>query len=426
MMEESQPLPLPAQPRLRCADREREDPLPRRIDDLIDDDHPARIVWAFVSGLDLSALYALVKAVEGQPGSPAIDPRILMAVWLYAIIDHQTSARRIAERCATHSAYRWLWGGVQVNHHTLADFYTNHGEWLDQQFTLHLASLMQQGLVDVNRVAQDGVRVRASAGAASFRRGETLQECLQAAEAHMEQRHREREENPLPLNRRQQAAHARAARERCDRVQEALRQLPEVEAKKKEADRKKARVSTTDPDARVMKMPDGGFRPAFNAQLSTDTASQIIVGVAVVNEGSDQGQLSPMLEQIHTRTGAYPDEALVDGGFASKAEVEQCAAKPVILYAPVAKPKDDTRDRHEPLPKDSAAVAAWRQRMGTADAKTVYKERAATAECVNAIARNRGLRQFAVRGLEKAKTVLLWFALAHNVMREAALRPAVA
>ncbi len=426
MMEESQPPSTPAKPRLRCADREREDLLPRRIDDLIDDDHPARIVWAFVDGLDLSELYASVKAVEGQPGSPAIDPRILMAVWLYATIDHQTSARRIAELCATHHAYRWLCGGVPVNHHTLSDFYTDHGDWLDRQFTLHLASLMQQGLVEVKRVAQDGLRVRASAGAASFRRGETLEACLCAAEMHLEQLRCERAENPGSLNLRQQAAQARAARERCDRVREALRQLPEVEAKKKEAERKKARVSTTDPDARVMKMPDGGFRPAFNAQISTDTASQIIVGVTVVNEGSDQGQLSPMLEQIHTRTGAYPDEALVDGGFASKAEVAQCAEKPVTLYAPVAKPKDETRDRHEPLPKDSPAVAAWRQRMGTAEAKTIYKERAATAECVNAIARNRGLRQLAVRGLEKAKTVLVWFALAHNVMREAVLRPAVA
>lgn len=426
MMEESQTLPTPAKPRLRCADREREDLCPRRIDDLIDDTHPARIVWAFVSGLDLSELYAQVKAVEGQAGSPAIDARILMAVWLYATIDHQTSARRIAELCERHNAYRWLCGGVKVNHHTLADFYTDHGDWLEQQFTLHLASLMQQGLIEVKRVAQDGVRVRAGAGAASFRRGETLEVCLQAAEAHLEQRRRERAENPASLKPRQQAAQARAARERCDRVREALRQLPDVEAKKKEADRKKARVSTTDPDARVMKMPDGGFRPAFNAQLATDTASQIIVGVTVVNEGSDQGQLSPMLEQIHRRTGEYPDEALVDGGFASKAEIEQCAEREVILYAPVAKPKDGTRDRYQPLPNDSEAVAAWRQRMGTEDAKTIYKERAATAECVNAIARNRGLRQLAVRGLEKAKTVLLWFALAHNVMRTAALRPAVA
>lgn len=239
MLEESQTPPTLALPRLRCADREGEDPLPRRIDDRIDDDHPARIVWALVSGLDLAALYAQVKAVEGQPGSPAIDARLLMAVWLYATIDHQTSARRIADLCETHSAYRWLCGGVQVNHHTLSDFYTDHGDWLDQQFTLHLASLMQQGLVEVNRVAPDGVRVRARAGVASFRRGETLQECLQAAEAHLEQLRRERAENPARSTPRQQAAQARAARERCDRVRAALRQLPEVEAKKKAADRKK-------------------------------------------------------------------------------------------------------------------------------------------------------------------------------------------
>lgn len=426
MMEESQPPVTPLKPRLRCVDREREDSRPRRLEDLIEADHPARIVWDFVTGLDLSELYAQVKAVEGHPGSPAIDARILMAVWLYAILDHQTSARRIAELCTAHSAYLWLCGGVAVNHHTLSDFYTDHEAWLDHQFTLHLASLMQQGLVDVNRVAQDGVRVRASAGAASFRRGDTLQACLHAAEAHLEQLRRDREADPVQLNRRQQAAQARAARERRERVQEALRQLPAVEAKKKAADRSKARVSTTDPEARVMKMPDGGFRPAFNVQLSTDTASQIIVGVTVVNEGTDQGQLSPMLEQIHARTGEYPDEALVDGGFVSLTEVERCADKSVTMYAPVAKPKDDTRDPHQPLPKDSAAVAEWRQRMGTEQAKALYKERAATAECVNAIARHRGLRQFAVRGLEKTKTVLVWFALAHNVLREAVLRPVAA
>jgi transposase len=425
-MEESQTNPTPAKPRLRCADREREDLRPRRIEDLVDENHQVRIVWNFVDGLDLSDLYARVKSVEGKPGSPAIDARILMAVWLYATIDHQTSARRIAELCENHDAYIWLCGGVNVNHHTLSDFYTDHGEWLDKQFTFHLASLMHQDLVDLNRVAQDGMKVRASAGAASFRRGESLQECLREAEAHMEKLRQEREENPVSVKQRQQAAQERAARERCERVREALRQLPEVEAKKTEEDRKKARVSTTDPDARVMKMADGGFRPAFNAQLSTDTESQIIVGVELVNEGTDQGQLSPMLEQIHERTGQYPNDALTDGGFANKAEVETCAGKGIILYAPVMKPRDKTRDPHEPLPKDSPAVAEWRKRMGTEEAKTIYKERAATAECVNAIARNRGLRQFAVRGVEKARTVLLWFALAHNVMREAVLRPVAA
>lgn len=414
-------------PRLRCADREQEDTRPRRIEALIEEGHRARIVWDFVDGLDLSELYDQIKSVEGGPGSPAIDPKILMAVWLYAILDHEISARRIAELCEEHSAYIWLCGGVKINHHTLSDFYTAHEQWLNKQFTLHLASLKHQGLVNLDRVAQDGIRVRASAGADSFRRGETLESCLKEADEYLEKLRKEREENTAEVNNRKQAAHERAARERSERVREALRQLPEVEAKKKkEEDRKKARVSTTDPDARVMKMPDGGFRPAFNVQLSTDTGSQIIVGVDVVNEGSDQGQLSPMLEQIHERVGEYPDEALNDGGFVNKTEIENCAAKDIIIYAPVPKPKDETRDPHQPMPKDSQPVADWRERMGTDEAKEIYKERASTAECVNAIARNRGLQQFTVRGLEKAKITLLWFALAHNLMREAALRPVAA
>lgn len=199
-----------------------------------------------------------------------------------------------------------------------------------------------------------------------------------------------------------------------------------MEAKKKAEDRKKARVSTTDPDARVMKMADGGYRPAVNVQFASDTATQVITGVDVTNEGSDQNPLSPMLEQIHENTGKYPNDALVDGGFTNKKEIESCSDKGITIYGPVSKPKDETRDPHKPLESDSEAVAAWRQRMGTDGAKEIYKERAATAECVNAIARNRGLRQFRVRGLKKVKVVLLWFVLAHNLMREAALRPAVA
>jgi len=175
-----------------------------------------------------------------------------------------------------------------------------------------------------------------------------------------------------------------------------------------------------------MKMPDGGFRPAFNVQLCTDTDGQIIVGWEVVNEGSDQNQLAPMLEHIHAHTGQYPKQALADGGFINKAEIENGADKGITIYAPVAQPKDDMRDPHQPMANDSPAVAEWRIRMGTDQAKEIYKERAATAECVNAIARNRGLQQFTVRGLKKVKATVLWFVLAHNLMREAALRPAVA
>ena len=168
-----------------------------------------------------------------------------------------------------------------------------------------------------------------------------------------------------------------------------------------------------------MKMGDGGFRPAANVQFATDTASQVITGVDVTGRGSDQGEMAPMVEQHQERYGAYPQDVLVDGGFAKKEDIDAVSApeKGCTVYAPVPKPKKEERDRHKPLPGDSVAVAQWRQRMGTEEAKEIYKERAATAECVNAIARNRGLRQFTVRGLEKIKTVVLWYVLAHNMMR---------
>jgi len=178
------------------------------------------------------------------------------------------------------------------------------------------------------------------------------------ADEYLEILRKEREDNPASVPKRKQAARERAARERNERVREALRQLPEVEASiQKEEDRKKARVSTTDPDAWKMKMPDGGNQTAFNVQLSTDTDSQIIVGVDVGHIGCDQGQLSPMLSQIHERVGKYPDEALNDGGIKNKEEIENCAAFSIIIYAKVTKPKDKTREERKPMPKDSQPVA---------------------------------------------------------------------
>ena len=413
-------------PRLRCVDRQDTVLRLMKIDDLIDDEHLARTVWAFVETMDFTTLYAQVKAIEGKPGSPAIDFKILTAILLYAKLDGEISARRIADYCKAYNPYIWLCGGVNINHHSLSDFETGHAEWLEEQFVSHLTSMMTQGFVHMERVAQDGMRVRANAGAASFRRKETLEECLEQAQAYQAQLQRERQDDVQVQNKRKQAAQERAARERIERIQAAIAQVPEVEAKKKEKDRKKARVSTTDPDARVMKMADGGYRSALNAQFASDPSSQIIIGFDVINEGSDQNQLSPMLEQIHEHTGQYPDEALVDGGFINKKEVEHCATKGITVYGPVSKPKDESRDPHQPLAGDSQAVADWRKRMGTDEAKEIYKYRAATAECVNAIARNRGLRQFTVRGLKKVKASLLWFVFAHNLMREAVLRPVAA
>jgi hypothetical protein len=175
-------------------------------------------------------------------------------------------------------------------------------------------------------------------------------------------------------------------------------------------------------------MADGGFRPAYNAQFAVDTETQIVVGVDLDNQGTDQGQLVPMLEQLEARYGRRPQESLVDGGFVALDQIETAAAEGTTVYAPVGKPKDPHRNPFTPLPSDTPAVAQWRERMGTDEAKQVYKLRAATSECVNAISRNRGLQQFLVRGQSKARAVALWFAIAHNMMRSralvAALQPA--
>jgi transposase len=416
-----------SRPRLRLAERKQVQFQAFAWDDLIPLDHQVRSVWAYVEGLDLSPILADNKALEGYAGAPRIDPRVLMTLWLYATLRGIGGARELARRCESDVPFRWICGGVSVNHHTLSDFRVDYPQFLDELLTRSVAVLLDQQLVDMERVAQDGMRVRASAGAASFRRKPTLEELLVEAEQQVQLLKAELETDPAAGNRRQEAARKRAAEERLKRVQAALQQMPEIEAKKKAGEVGKARVSTTDPDARVMKMADGGFRPAFNVQLATDTKTQIITGVDVVNSGSDRGQMAPMVHQHEERYGKEPAEYLVDGGFATKGDIEEVSAsdeepKGTTVYAPVQKSKDPQIDPHTPRHNDSPAVVKWRQRMATDEAKEIYKDRASTAECVNALARNRGLQQFGVRGLEKARAIVMWYVLAHNLMRAAALR----
>ena len=420
-----EPVPL-GPPRLRQVDRQQVVMRAASLDSLLPDEHRARVVWEYVQAVDLCPLYEGIRSVEGRAGRDATDPRILLALWLYATLEGVGSARQLARLCEDHVAYQWMCGGVSMNYHTLSDFRVGHPEFLDHLLTQSVATLMHEGLVTLDRVAQDGMRVRASAGAASFRRRKTLEECQAQAKEQVEALAKELEEDPASSNRRQDAARSRAARERSERVRQAQAELAKIEAKKKEEEEKaKARASTTDPEARVMKMGDGGFRPAHNVQFATDTQSQVIAGVDVVNTGSDQGQMPPMVEQIEERYGKTPGEVLVDGGFAKHEDIEtvSTAEAGTKVYAPVPKPKKDSdRDPHQPLPGDSPTITQWRVRMGTPQAKEICKDRASTAECVNAISRNRGLRQFLVRGLRKVRAVVLWFALAHNLMRAVALR----
>lgn len=407
---------------------------PSDLDSLLPEGHRARLVWGYVERQNLGGLYAGIKAVEGGVGRPAIAPEILFALWLFATLEGVGSARAIERLIEQHDAWRWIVGGVWVNHHTLSDFRSLNGDFLDDLLSTNLAGLMAAGVVKLDAVAQDGVRVRASAGASSFRREDKLLGYLEVARQRVAELKRQVDADPGEDNRRRQAARERAAREREARIQAALDRLPELaEAKQRQGKpAEAARASSTDAEATVMKMGDGGFRPAYNLQYGTDVETQIIVGVDVVTTGSDQGQMAPMLEQVIGRCGQAPEAWLVDGGYPAHEQIDAVADRTEVL-APVLKPKATAKtredrpeqavDAHAPKPGDSPAVIAWRARMATDEAKQRYKERAATAECVNAQARNRGLQRLPVRGRDKVKGVALLFALAHNLMRIAQLIP---
>jgi transposase len=427
-----------AAPRLRKAERRQVSLRPLSLEDLLPADHRARFVWAFAERLDLSALYGgAIKAVEGGPGHPPADPRIPLALWLYATVEGVGSARELDRLCREHIGFEWLCGGVGMNHTTLARFRVAHGAVLEQLLIDSFAAMLKTGHASLARVAQDGMRVRAAAGAASFRRRASLERCRAEAAAEVARLRAELEADPGALSRRQAVARRRAAAERERRVEAALAVAGQLAAKR-QADRPspdedppgpedgaagkgatkpppEPRVSTTDAEARVMKMPDGGFRPAFNLGFASDPRSGMIAAVTLDNTGSDKGQLRPMSERLAEVYGQRPGEHLVDGGFAKLADIEALAAAGVVVFAPVPKPRDAARGPHTPREGDGPGVAAWRRRMGGEAAKAVYRQRAATAECANAQCRNRGLLRFLVRGIEKARTVGLWHALAHNM-----------
>ena len=406
------------------------------LESLLDQGHRARLVWGYVVRQDLSKLFEAIKARGSNAGRAAIDPRILFALWLYATLEGVGSGRELTRLSLEHDAYRWICGGVSVNYHAINDFRAGNETLMDELLTDNVAALAAAGAISLERVAQDGMRVRADAGAASFRRQASLDEHLSQARELVQTIKTQTQTDPGQAKRQAQAAKLRAAQEREERIRAALEQLPEVAAAKKRngAKAEDARASTTDADARVMKMGDGGFRPAFNVQFATTCEDQVIVGMDVVNVGSDMAQLGPMVEQVEQRLGQTPDKWLVDGGFPAHEQIDAVAGKTEV-YAPVPEPrakkdakKDEAgnevqQDKHAPKPDDTEAVAKWRARMASDEAKEIYKQRAATAECVNAQARNRGLLRMPVRGLAKVRSVVGLFVLAHNLMRMVVLAP---
>jgi transposase len=417
-----------AAPRMKSPDRSQVDPNPKRIDGLIPHDHPARLVWELVQGLDLTSLYAQIKAVEGHAGRPPIDPRILVALWLYATDEGVGKARELYRRCYDCDPYKWIRGGVDVNYHTLSDFRTQHPEWLKEQVVNNIAALRAEGLASLDVLGQDGMRVRACAGNDSFKRAGKLEQLLEEAERKWDRLQQEFEQE-TKLSPREQAAQERAVRERIERLkqaQEEIQKVAEAREKRKKGDGATARASTTEPEARRMKMGDGGTRPAYNIEFSTDLNSLVIMAADVVNDGTDAGQMEPMAQKLEAEQGRFPENAeyYVDGGFATREDLQSMAQRDVTVFAPVKaveKHQQQGKDPYAPRRGDSPEVVQWRQRMGTEAGQQKYKQRA-KCEWSNAQCRNRGLHQFVVRGLEKVKAVVLWYVLVHNLFRMVALR----
>ena len=387
------------------------------LDERLDPDSQARIVWRLVCQLDLDAWLSDIKAIEHHVGRNATDPRLLVALWVFATVKGIGSAREIERLCKDHLSYQWLCGGVSVNYHMLADFRSQGGDKWDELLTQIVATLMDENLVTMDRVAQDGMKVRADAGKSSFHRANRLGELLEVARQQVETLKQLAETNPDELTKRQIAARERAAKERQARIEEAARQCEDLRREREESAKRsgrkptEARASTTDPDARVMNFSDGGFRPGYNVQYATDTATGIIVGVEVTNAGTDSERMPP------------------DGGFASLDAIDETENRGCVVYAPLKdeeKQRNAGTDPHARKKADTDATAAWRKRMGEEASKVIYRLRSQTAEWVNAMCRNRGFQRMPVRGRTRCQIVATLYAITHNLIHQANVRAAVA
>jgi transposase len=384
-------------------------------EDALPTSHPARLLWNVIGTLDLSAFLDGVKAVEGTVGKKTLSPRMKLALWLYAISTGVGSAREIARLIETDDAYRWIVGDLKVGHHTLSAFRVQHGAALDGLMTDILGSLLQMGVLSLELVAQDGIRIRAAATAPSFRKSKSLLECQEQAALHLKAVLAQADD-PQTSRRQQMAAEA-AAHDYQRRVEEALVAVAELQQKRRRSD-KPARASTTDAEARVMKMADGGFRPAYNVQMVTAGSPlggpRTIVGVQVTNLGSDMGSITPLLEQIQERTGQLPTTLLADANHAAHDCIRYATEAGVQVLVAVP----DRTLNGGVQAADDPAVVAWLARMEDPDMKKLYRARASLCELSNAHLRvRRGIDNFLVRGLAKVTCVVLLAVITSNLLQ---------
>ena len=337
------------EPRVRRKEINRQQLLlrPVEVEKLVDLDHPVRAIWELVGQVDLGPFYAEIESVEGVAGRPVWDPRLLISLWIYAYKEGVSSAREVARLCEYHPAYQWLTGLEVVNYHTLADFRIRHKEALDQLFIEVLGVLSHEGLITLERVMHDGTKVKACASSKSFHRKATLQEHLRLAREQVEQMGEPESEE---LSQRVAKARQRALRENQQRLEEALKELGQIEASRsKGSEKKKARASSTDPEARVMLQANGAYGPAYNVQISTDRKSKIIVGMGVTQTSADAAELEPAVERIEANLGQKPEQMVVDAGFTNQATMESMTEKQIDMIGSLPERSGVTPHRLEQL-----------------------------------------------------------------------------
>lgn len=424
-------------PRVLVADRQQLSWDMVDLDSQIAPDHLARVVWAFVESLDLSPLYDRIKARDAVAGRPTADPQVVLALWLYATLEGVGSARELNRLCRAHAAYRWLRGGVPVNYHGLSDFRRADDELLDRVLIESVTALAAEGLVDLDEIAVDGTKVAASAGRGSFREESGLAGYEAAAQRRVERLRAELDSDPGGTAARRRAAQQRAIREVAERAAAARAKLADLQQekakrekthKKEETAKTAPKASSTDPQARIMQMPDGGFRPAYNVIVAAAPGSQVVLAVNATDRRNDSGLATPMVAQVEARCGHRPRRLLADSKMVTQKEIVALAGDPgtpIDIYTPPPADKPDARPasvrtREARRRAEPAVLQAWRARMASEDGKAIYRRRG-RIETVNAGFKNHGLRRFRLRGLDKVRCEVLLHAIAHNLRRGIAL-----
>jgi transposase len=409
------------------------------LDSQLPDDHRARLVWAFVEGLDLSEFYDRIKARDAVAGRPATDPRVVLAVWLYATLEGIGSARAIDRLCQQHAAYRWLCGGAPINHDLLAEFRRENATLLDRLLTQSVTALIAEKLVTLEELAIDGTKVRAHAGRGSMSKSKRLESIEKAVAERVAQLKSELDTDPAEPERRCKRRALQAAEEQARRVKQAQQKLAELVQEKaerakthptEEAKKGEPKVSVSDPEARLMRLPDGAAAPAWNVQVAT--ANGFIVEIDPTDRRQDSGTAPGLVEKVAERCGRAPRRLLADTTAMTQDDIVKLAEQhpDLTVYSPPPPERPNVtaktlrhrrwRRRHEP-----PAVMAWRARMASAEGQEVYRRRKLT-ERAHGIIKTRGMTRFLVHGREKVRSVCLMQALALNLSWADTLRRRIA